>query len=139
MITTAYFLWHLHKGTTGNLYKMLDDLRQEAQSLGLNLSDAINRLAGYRAVQIMSGHASKGREFDYVFLAGLEDNVLPFYKTHDNEEELAEERRIFYVSVTRARKAVYLTSAAKTTGTWKRQPSRFIRHIPEELFCPIPE
>lgn len=122
-----------------NLYKMFDDLKQEAQFLGLNLLDTINRLAGYSAVQIMSGHASKGREFDYVFLAGLEDDVLPFYKTHNNEEELAEERRIFYVSVTRARKAVYLTSAAKTTGTWKRQPSRFIKHIPEELFCSLPE
>lgn len=122
-----------------NLYKMFNDLKQEAQLLGLNLLDTINRLAGYSAVQIMSGHASKGREFDYVFLAGLEDDVLPFYKTHNNEEELAEERRIFYVSVTRARKAVYLTSAAKTTGSWKRQPSRFIKHIPEELFSPSPE
>lgn len=121
-----------------NLYKMLDDLKQEAQSLELNLSDTINRLAGYSAVQIMSGHASKGREFDYVFLAGLEDDVLPFYKTHNNEEELAEERRIFYVSVTRARKAVYLTSAARQ-GTWKKQPSRFLKHIPQELFCPLPE
>jgi DNA helicase-2/ATP-dependent DNA helicase PcrA len=121
-----------------NLHEMVVALKKEALSLELSLPDAISRLAGHSAVQIMSGHASKGREFDHVFLAGLEDDVIPFYKTHKSEEEIAEERRIFYVSITRARKSVYLTSAAKTKGTWSRKPSRFIKHIPEEFFCSPP-
>lgn len=124
---------------TDNLSNLVDDLRKEAASLELELPAAIERLAGYKAVQIMSGHASKGREFDYVFMAGLEDDVIPFYKTHKNEQDIAEERRIFYVSITRARKAVYLTSAARTTGNWQRKPSRFIRHIPEEFFSSFPK
>ncbi len=105
----------------------------------LRLPDAIERLAGYKAVQIMSEHASKGREFDYVFLAGLEDDVIPFYKAHRNEQDIAEERRIFYVSLTRARKVACLTSAARTTGNWKGKPSRFIQHIPDRFFSSFPE
>ena len=116
-----------------NLHKMLDTLKHEAKTHQLSLLNAINRLAGHGAIQVMSGHASKGREFDYVFLAGLEDDTLPFYKAHKNAEELAEERRIFYVSITRARKAAYLTSAAKINSRRKR-PSRFISHIPQEYF-----
>jgi superfamily I DNA/RNA helicase len=125
-----------------NLDMLITDLTQEAQSLRLNLNDAINRLAGYGAVQVMSGHGAKGREFDYVFLLGLEDDVLPSYRTHKNENDIAEERRIFYVALTRARKAVYLTSVAvrpRRSGNFERKkPSRFIEHIPKEFFSPLP-
>ncbi|MGC1121293.1 MAG: 3'-5' exonuclease [Candidatus Methanofastidiosia archaeon] len=55
---------------------------------------------------------------------------------HDDEDRLAEERRIFYVGLTRARKAVYLTSAAHRleNGGTRCVPSRFIKHIPDEYF-----
>jgi DNA helicase-2/ATP-dependent DNA helicase PcrA len=120
-----------------NLDVMIAVITQEAQSLRHNLNDTINRLAGYGAVQVMSGHGAKGREFDQVFLVGLEDDVLPIYHTHNNENDIAEERRIFYVALTRTRKAAYLTSAETRDNRNKKQ-SRFINHIPKELFSPLP-
>jgi DNA helicase-2/ATP-dependent DNA helicase PcrA len=120
-----------------NLDVMIAVITQEAQSLRHNLNDTINRLAGYGAVQVMSGHGAKGREFDQVFLVGLEDDVLPIYHTHNNENDIAEERRIFYVALTRTRKAAYLTSAETRDNRNKKQ-SRFINHSPKELFSPLP-
>lgn len=121
-----------------NLEIMVLDVMQEAQMFGLNLVQVVNRLAGYGAVQVMSGHGSKGKEFDHVFLVGLEDDVLPSYRAHNKREEIDEERRIFYVGLTRARKAAYLTYATKREMPWggiqSKIPSRFIGHIPEELF-----
>jgi DNA helicase-2/ATP-dependent DNA helicase PcrA len=120
-----------------NLDTMIATITQESQSLRLNLNDTINRLAGYGAVQVMSGHGAKGREFEQVFLIGLEDDVLPGYRTHNNENDIAEERRIFYVALTRARKAAYLTSAEERDNR-KTKQSRFINHIPKEFFSPLP-
>jgi len=120
-----------------NLNKMIEVMTQQAQLLKLNLNDTLNRLAGYGAVQVMSAHGAKGREFDQVFLVGLEDDVLPGYRTHKNENDIAEERRIFYVALTRARKAAYLTSAEEWDNIEKEQ-SRFINHIPKEFFSPLP-
>lgn len=125
-----------------NLEVLITDLSQEAQSLRLDLNDAITRLAGYGAVQVMSMHGAKGREFDHVFLLGLEDDVLPSYRTHNHENDIAEERRIFYVALTRARKAVCLTSVAvrptRSGNSQRKKPSRFIEHIPNEFFSPFP-
>ena len=121
-----------------NLQTMLADVAREAQSLDLSLVEIVNRLAGHGAVQVISSHGSKGREFDYVFIAGLEDDVLPDYRAHSRIEDLDEERRIFYVSLTRARKAAYLTSASERLMPWgevqKKTPSRFINHIAKEFF-----
>jgi len=121
-----------------NLHTMVADVMQEAQSLKLGLAQVANRLAGHGAVQVISSHGSKCREFDYVFMVGLEDDVLPDYRAHNKEDAIDEERRIFYVSLTRARKSAYLTSASERLMPWgkvqKRRSSRFIDHIPEEFF-----
>jgi ATP-dependent exoDNAse (exonuclease V) beta subunit len=120
-----------------NLQTMVADVVGEAESHGLGLADVVNRLAGRGAVQVVSGHGSKGREFDYVFMAGLEDDVLPDYRAK-KVEDIDEERRIFYVSLTRARKAAHLTSASARLMPWgdvqAKKPSRFIDHIPERFF-----
>ncbi len=120
-----------------NLQTMVSDVVSEAQSLELSLTGIVSRLAGHGAVQVISGHGSKGREFDYVFMIGLEDDVLPDYRERE-AEDIDEERRIFYVSLTRARKAVYLTNASERLTRWgkaqKKKSSRFINHIPEEFF-----
>lgn len=120
-----------------NLQTMVTDIVREAQSFDLSLAKTIRRLTGHGAVQVISGHASKGREFDYVFMIGLEDDVLPDYRA-ETTEEINEERRIFYVSLTRARKAAYLTNASQRLMPWgnvkQQRPSRFIDHIPEEFF-----
>jgi len=65
------------------------------------------------AVKLMTVHASKGLEFDYVFVAGLEDDLFP--QSKESEEDQEEERRLFYVALTRARQKLYLTYAFTRT------------------------
>jgi len=91
------------------------------------------------AVRLMTVHASKGLEFDVVFVAGLEDGLFPHQKvTRENitPEEAEEERRLFYVALTRARKKIFLSYAQVRMMFGSRQiniPSEFIFDIPEEL------
>ena len=125
---------------TMNLEKMLKDISLEAEKHNINLLNVINRFSGHGAVQIISGHQAKGGEFDVVFFIGLEDDILPYYRSHGDEDKLSEERRIFYVGLTRARKAAYLTSVARRPmRDWVKNaiPSRFIGHIPDEYFSEI--
>ena len=92
-----------------------------------------------QAVRLMTVHASKGLEFDIVFIAGLEDGLFPYQKMNDDNttpEEKEEERRLFYVALTRARKKVFLTHTETRTLFGRRQaniPSTFIFDIPESL------
>ena len=92
-----------------------------------------------KAVRLMTIHAAKGLEFDTVFVAGLEDGLFPHAKANESRvtpEEAEEERRLFYVALTRARKKVYLTYA-QTRMLFGRSrvniPSEFILDIPENL------
>ncbi len=85
-------------------------------------------------VLVMTVHAAKGLEFDTVFLGGLWEGVFPHSLGLDNMEE---ERRLFYVGITRARSALYLL-AAPGRSPWRREkdaPSRFLAEIPRELFA----
>ncbi len=89
--------------------------------------------------KLMTVHASKGLEFDYVFITGLEDGLFPHTRLDKNEitkEEAEEERRLFYVAITRARKKVFLTYAQLRTIFGTQQvnvPSEFIFDIEEDL------
>jgi DNA helicase-2/ATP-dependent DNA helicase PcrA len=91
------------------------------------------------AVRLMTVHASKGLEFDQVFISGLEDGLFPHQKiTKENisPEEAEEERRLFYVAITRARKKIYLSYAQVRMIFGQREvnvPSEFVSDIPEEL------
>ncbi len=69
--------------------------------------------AGEEAVQLMTIHASKGLEFNNVFITGLENGLFPHDKCMSEPKELQEERRLMYVAITRARKKLYLTYAAQ--------------------------
>jgi len=60
-------------------------------------------------VALMSLHAAKGLEFDHVFIAGLEEGLLPHEQSCDDEQEIEEERRLFFVGITRARKSLHIT------------------------------
>ena len=85
------------------------------------------------AVKLMTIHASKGLEFDYVFISGLEDGLFPQHSEDERDSE--EERRLFYVALTRARKKVFLTFSSTRTifgSKEARLPSDFINDIPEE-------
>ncbi len=105
------------------------------------LTDA-DRLAGGDRVLLLTMHNAKGLEFDAVAIAGLEEGLLPHASSLERAEELEEERRLFYVALTRARDEVLLTAAA-----WRRRfdggrggaVSRFVGEIPERLLARDPE
>jgi DNA helicase II / ATP-dependent DNA helicase PcrA len=81
-------------------------------------------------------HGSKGTEFPVVFIAGVEEGLLPHGKSLDDADKLEEERRLFYVGITRAIDQVYLTHAEKRFSfgaTSFNAPSRFIYEIPANL------
>ena len=87
-------------------------------------------------VKLMTMHTVKGLEFDRVFVTGLEEAIMPGVGDV-TEEDVEEERRIFYVAVTRARKELYLSYAGKrqTFGQWNyQQPSRFLKEIPSGYY-----
>ena len=85
---------------------------------------------------MMTLHSAKGLEFPTVVLAGLEEGLFPHSRSRDDEAELEEERRLCYVGITRARKQLVLTSAARRRvfGEYQNtEPSRFIDEIPADL------
>lgn len=88
-------------------------------------------------VNLMTIHASKGLEFTIVFLAGVEENLIPHARAvEENEENLEEERRLFYVAITRARQKLYMTSCTSRRVMRERvesSPSPFLDEIPDEL------
>lgn len=86
-------------------------------------------------VSLMSIHQSKGLEYPYVYIVGLEENLFPSAMSMNTRSELEEERRLFYVALTRAEKVAYLTYT-KTRYRWGKlidcEPSRFLEEIDEE-------
>lgn len=126
------------KQRLSNLDKMLENLRLLSESHKIDLLTIIKRISGIDSIQIITGHQSKGGEFDVVFFIGLEEGVLPDYRSFDSDEKIAEERRIFYVGLTRARKEAYLTYTTNNIHSNAQQArSRFIDHIPNEFFTPF--
>ena len=87
-------------------------------------------------VTLMTLHTAKGLEFPVVFLTGLEENVFPHERSMGDERELAEERRLAYVGITRAMNLLYVTRSAARTWfgrpSWHKQ-SRFLTDIPANL------
>ncbi|MBM4117623.1 hypothetical protein FJ251_07730 [bacterium] len=93
----------------------------------LALYQAPDLAGGGDAVQLMTIHAAKGLEFERVYLVGLEENVLPGYYAlrSSDPEELAEERRLLFVAMTRAASALTLTRV-ESRGGFRQAPSRFL-------------
>jgi DNA helicase-2/ATP-dependent DNA helicase PcrA len=88
-------------------------------------------------VSLMTAHNAKGLEFPVVYITGLEDGLFPHSNSFDSPSGLEEERRLFYVSLTRAKEEAYLSFASQRRrygGSIPSFPSRFIREIPESLF-----
>ena len=92
-------------------------------------------------VALMTAHSAKGLEFPYVFVTGMEENLFPSGGWMLTEPELEEERRLFYVAITRAKKAVSLTFAQTRMRNGKHEsnaPSRFLREIaPQYIQNPL--
>ncbi len=88
------------------------------------------------AVSLMTIHLAKGLEFQYVYIVGLEENLFPSAMSMNTRSELEEERRLFYVALTRAEKQAYL-SYAQSRYRWGKlvdcEPSRFLEEIDEKF------
>jgi DNA helicase-2/ATP-dependent DNA helicase PcrA len=100
------------------------------------VADTDNIDQSSEAVHLMTLHSAKGLEFQYVFIVGLEEGILPHSRSMLSEVEMEEERRLMYVGITRAKQKVYLLFTKMRTiygSTQINAPSRFLDDIPAEL------
>ncbi|MGA2193341.1 MAG: UvrD-helicase domain-containing protein [Nitrospirota bacterium] len=100
------------------------------------ITDWDSAKAGSPAVTLMTLHLSKGLEFPVVFIAGMEDGLIPHAQSKCDDKEMEEERRLLYVGMTRAKKKLYLLSSItrRLAGlTQSNRPSMFLDEIPQEL------
>jgi len=87
-------------------------------------------------VTLMTLHSAKGLEFPFVFIAGMEDGLFPISRAMESQNDLEEERRLFYVGITRARERLYISYAnlrRRFGGAMPGIQSRFLSEIPEEF------
>ncbi|EJT6165286.1 UvrD-helicase domain-containing protein [Clostridium perfringens] len=116
----------------GNRDALLDIIRITGLSNGELESLIINRTKKPR-IPIITVHQAKGLEFDTVFLAGIQNNTFPSYMSI-KEGNLAEEKRVFYVAITRAKKRLVITYNSQGKYGHRNEISKFINYIPKEFF-----
>ncbi|MDU7548890.1 3'-5' exonuclease [Clostridium perfringens] len=116
----------------GNRDALLDIIRITGLSNGELESLIINRTKKPR-IPIITVHKAKGLEFDTVFLAGIQNNTFPSYMAI-KEGNLAEEKRVFYVAITRAKKRLVITYNSQGKYGHRNEISQFINYIPKEFF-----
>ena len=125
-----------------NIEELLNSITElEKQKPNMTLNEYLDMISLSSAtdemyVKLMTIHSSKGLEFDYVFLAGMEDGLFPSISFDTPEEELEEERRLCYVAITRAKKELFI-SYSSSRKIWgkddnARRPSRFIYEMKQE-------
>ena len=93
-------------------------------------------------IVLMTVHAAKGLEFPYVYIAGMEENLFPSESMNDTPDKIEEERRLFYVALTRAEKAVtvsYAQNRRKWGSTETTRPSRFLKEIDRQYYAVEPD
>jgi DNA helicase-2/ATP-dependent DNA helicase PcrA len=108
------------------------------------VSDQDTIAEGKQAPTLLTLHAAKGLEFGAVFIIGLDDGLLPHSRSFDDPEAMDEERRLFYVGITRAMDRLYLLRALRRGGSFGRSrdsfaeetlPSRYLDDIPADLLA----
>ncbi|MFH1608921.1 MAG: UvrD-helicase domain-containing protein [Patescibacteria group bacterium] len=117
------------------LEKLLEDaaLASDQDSIMHNQE---NKKNNNNAVKLMTVHAAKGLEFKYVFIVGLEDGLFPYERQNEKKDDPEEERRLFYVALTRAKEKLFLSFTNFRTIFGSRQinsPSEFISDIPADI------
>ena len=118
-----------------DMYNAAEGIRVFLEEVSL-ISDVDNYNQNEDAVTLMTLHSAKGLEFPVVFLAGMEENIFPHARSVTEEAEMAEERRLCYVGVTRAEKYLFMiySQTRRIFGSvYNNIPSRFIEDIPKEL------
>ncbi len=134
----------------GNVWFLIDALKntlERDEEGGMTIEEAIAKLVlrdmlerqqeeeeGAEGVQMMTLHASKGLEFPYVFIMGVEEDILP-HRSSIEADTIEEERRLAYVGITRARQNLAMTFAAKRKQYGEIiecSPSRFLEELPQE-------
>ncbi len=130
-----------------NIEELLNSITEmERESPGLTLSEYLDTISLSSSidsleeednhVKLMTIHSSKGLEFDYVFIAGMEDGLFPSDKGDATDEEIEEERRLCYVAITRAKKELTISYANERMiwgqYNYMRNPSRFISEMNRE-------
>ena len=140
-----------HTSRAENL-RELSNAMADAAAQGQSLEDLLDHAALVAGaddydesvpVSLMTLHSAKGLEFDAVFLAGLEEGVLPHSRSINEDGNVEEERRLFYVGMTRARRTLVLTRALyrRTFGEDRLRaslPSRFLAEVPGEMIETAP-
>lgn len=133
-----------------SIKEFVDDNKQEHTVVTLDrylenvalLTDADNEKEGdFDKVSLMTIHSAKGLEFDFVYVVGVEEDLFPSKMTLTNPQDLEEERRLFYVAITRAGKEACISYAANRYkwGTPSRcTPSRFIKDI-DTMYLDLPD
>ncbi|MGD2058111.1 MAG: UvrD-helicase domain-containing protein [Anaerolineales bacterium] len=125
----------------------IEELRSAALDLqGIDLSAFLERVAlvsdqdtltdAQNAPTLLTLHAAKGLEFPVVMIIGMDEEMLPHRRSYDDAESMAEERRLFYVGVTRAEDRLFLVRAFRRRFAGSSdltEPSRFLEDIPFEL------
>ncbi|OQY32489.1 MAG: hypothetical protein B6241_10855 [Spirochaetaceae bacterium 4572_59] len=117
-----------YPATAEGLAEFLELIELDQASLAEEETD-INR------VTLITMHNTKGLEFDRVIISGLEEGLFPRGSQNDDEDEIEEERRLFYVSITRARKELFLTSCRRRMLYGRSDeafPSRFLDELPAD-------
>ncbi|WP_343252439.1 ATP-dependent helicase [Ligaoa zhengdingensis] len=152
MSRTGYHLYLLAQGFEGQTrLENIEELKStmvkfEEENEDGDLSQFLEEVALYTdmdrtdldddTVLMMTMHSAKGLEFPYVFLAGAEEGIFPGRMSMNSPSEIEEERRLAYVGITRAKKRLYLTTAAQRLlfgQTTRNRLSRFVGEIPKEL------
>jgi DNA helicase-2/ATP-dependent DNA helicase PcrA len=132
----------------GYLINMIENWERDPDNLDRGLYAWLNRISlitrtdnqedeGEQKVNLMTIHAAKGLEFPVVFIAGAEEGIIPHERSmEDGEASLEEERRLFYVAITRARDKLYISSCQKRQRREElvdKVPSPFLAEIPPHL------
>lgn len=116
-----------------------DDLATFLQDVAL-VADVDEMDANVDAVTLITLHTAKGLEFPVVFMAGMEEGILPHIRSFDDPRQMEEERRLAYVGITRAMDLLYLTRAYRRFSfgiTSANPPSRFLADIPRDVLRPL--
>jgi DNA helicase-2/ATP-dependent DNA helicase PcrA len=154
---TGYLTWveqqdNLEHTSRAENLRELSNAMAEAGEQGQTLEDILDHAALVAgaddydesvAVTLMTLHSAKGLEFDAVYLAGLEEGVLPHSRSINEDGDVEEERRLFYVGMTRARRTLVITRALyrRSYGEDRLRsalPSRFLAEVPRDMIEAAP-